>query len=146
MRGGELPPHSARQLYLQKHCTEPSRTHCHQKCSLLATNLSYLLHSPVNHGALFSAHRTLCFLSTAIPHLTEKQGKIKVQLKLAISRLRMVQQKDEAIAKQQRRAMAQLLEVRPLPLFNLPSKLPQSVPALSRPLFHSPPHRSIQPS
>ncbi|KAI9710871.1 MAG: hypothetical protein M1812_007323 [Candelaria pacifica] len=37
-------------------------------------------------------------------------GKIKVQLKLSISRLRMVQQKDTAIAKQQRRAMAQLLE------------------------------------
>jgi len=37
-------------------------------------------------------------------------GKIKVQLKLSISRLRMVQQKDSAIAKQQRRAMAQLLE------------------------------------
>ncbi|KAI9797721.1 MAG: hypothetical protein M1825_005713 [Sarcosagium campestre] len=36
--------------------------------------------------------------------------KIKVQLKLSISRLRMVQQKDIAIAKQQRRAMAQLLE------------------------------------
>jgi len=35
-----------------------------------------------------------------------------VQLKLSISRLRMAQQKDEAIAKQQRRAMAQLLEVR----------------------------------
>ena len=39
------------------------------------------------------------------------QGKVKVQLKLAISRLRMVQQKDTAIAKQQRRSMAQLLEV-----------------------------------
>ena len=39
------------------------------------------------------------------------KSKIKVQLKLAISRLRMVQQKDTAIAKQQRRAMAQLLEV-----------------------------------
>ncbi|QIW99817.1 hypothetical protein AMS68_005335 [Peltaster fructicola] len=37
-------------------------------------------------------------------------NKIKVQLKLTISRLRMVQQKDEALAKQQRRAMAQLLE------------------------------------
>ena len=37
-------------------------------------------------------------------------NKIKVQLKLSISRLRMVQQKDEALAKQQRRAMAQLLE------------------------------------
>ncbi|KAL8902860.1 MAG: hypothetical protein Q9207_004325 [Kuettlingeria erythrocarpa] len=36
--------------------------------------------------------------------------KLKVQLKLAISRLRMVQQKDTAIAKQQRRQMAQLLE------------------------------------
>lgn len=33
-----------------------------------------------------------------------------MQLKLAISRLRMVQQKDTALAKQQRRAMAQLLE------------------------------------
>lgn len=37
-------------------------------------------------------------------------NKIKVQLKLSISRLRMVQQKDEALAKQQRRSMAQLLE------------------------------------
>jgi hypothetical protein len=39
------------------------------------------------------------------------QTKIKVQLKLAIARLRMVQQRDEAISKQQRRSMAQLLEV-----------------------------------
>ncbi|KAL8960318.1 MAG: hypothetical protein Q9193_002962 [Seirophora villosa] len=38
-------------------------------------------------------------------------SKLKVQLKLAISRLRMVQQKDTAIAKQQRRQMAHLLEV-----------------------------------
>jgi vacuolar protein sorting-associated protein IST1 len=37
-------------------------------------------------------------------------NKIKVQLKLSISRLRMVQQKDTALAKQQRRAMAGLLE------------------------------------
>jgi vacuolar protein sorting-associated protein IST1 len=37
-------------------------------------------------------------------------NKIKVQLKLSISRLRMVQQKDEALAKQARRTMAQLLE------------------------------------
>ncbi|KAK5017466.1 regulator of Vps4 activity in the MVB pathway-domain-containing protein [Cryomyces antarcticus] len=37
-------------------------------------------------------------------------SKLKVQLKLSISRLRMTQQKDSAIAKQQRRAMAQLLE------------------------------------
>lgn len=37
-------------------------------------------------------------------------NKLKVQLKLTISRLRMVQQKDEALAKQQRRAMAQLIE------------------------------------
>jgi len=49
------------------------------------------------------------------------QAKIKVQLKLAISRLRMVQQKDTAIAKQQRRAMAQLLEVR----FPAPSMAPK---------------------
>ncbi|KAK0645555.1 regulator of Vps4 activity in the MVB pathway-domain-containing protein [Cercophora newfieldiana] len=37
--------------------------------------------------------------------------KIKVQLKLAIARLRMVQKRDEALAKNQRRVMAQLLEV-----------------------------------
>jgi hypothetical protein len=40
-----------------------------------------------------------------------RQAKLKVQLKLSISRLRMVQQKDSAKAKQQRREMAQLLEV-----------------------------------
>jgi vacuolar protein sorting-associated protein IST1 len=38
------------------------------------------------------------------------QTKIKVQLKLAIARLRMVQHRDEALSKQQRRAMAQLLD------------------------------------
>ncbi|KAJ4349211.1 Vacuolar protein sorting-associated protein ist1 [Ascochyta clinopodiicola] len=38
-------------------------------------------------------------------------NKLKVQLKLSISRLRMVQQKDTAKAKQQRREMAQLLEI-----------------------------------
>ncbi|KAH8804659.1 regulator of Vps4 activity in the MVB pathway-domain-containing protein [Xylogone sp. PMI_703] len=37
-------------------------------------------------------------------------SKLKVQLKLSIARLRMIQQKDEAVSKQQRRAMAQLLE------------------------------------
>ncbi|KAK4109959.1 DUF292-domain-containing protein [Canariomyces notabilis] len=37
-------------------------------------------------------------------------SKIKVQLKLAIARLRMVQKRDEALSKAQRRAMAQLLE------------------------------------
>ncbi|CZS97205.1 probable IST1 Putative translation initiation factor, has a role in resistance to high concentrations of sodium [Rhynchosporium agropyri] len=37
-------------------------------------------------------------------------AKLKVQLKLSIARLRMVQQKDEAVSKQQRRAMAALLE------------------------------------
>ncbi|KAH7119119.1 regulator of Vps4 activity in the MVB pathway-domain-containing protein [Dendryphion nanum] len=37
-------------------------------------------------------------------------NKLKVQLKLSISRLRMTQQKDAAKAKQQRREMAQLLE------------------------------------
>ncbi|KAH8597116.1 regulator of Vps4 activity in the MVB pathway-domain-containing protein [Bisporella sp. PMI_857] len=36
--------------------------------------------------------------------------KLKVQLKLSIARLRMVQQKDEAVSKQQRRAMSTLLE------------------------------------
>ncbi|KAI9847351.1 MAG: hypothetical protein M1838_000935 [Thelocarpon superellum] len=47
----------------------------------------------------------------ALEMLKCTKAKIKVQLKLSISRLRMVQQKDTAIAKQQRRAMAQLLEV-----------------------------------
>ena len=37
-------------------------------------------------------------------------NKIKVQLKLSVSRLRMVQAKDAALAKKQRRDMAQLLE------------------------------------
>lgn len=37
-------------------------------------------------------------------------NRIKVQLKLSIARTRMVQQKDTALAKQQRREMAQLLE------------------------------------
>lgn len=39
------------------------------------------------------------------------QAKLKIQLKLSISRLRMVQQKDSAKVKQQRREMAQLIEV-----------------------------------
>ncbi|KAL8371892.1 hypothetical protein RB595_001613 [Gaeumannomyces hyphopodioides] len=38
------------------------------------------------------------------------QTKIKVQLKLSIARLRMIQQRDEATSKSQRRLMAQLLE------------------------------------
>ncbi|KAH7353740.1 regulator of Vps4 activity in the MVB pathway-domain-containing protein [Plectosphaerella cucumerina] len=38
-------------------------------------------------------------------------NKLKVQLKLAIARLRMVQHRDEALGKTQRRVMAQLLEV-----------------------------------
>jgi len=42
----------------------------------------------------------------------EGQAKLKIQLKLSISRLRMVQQKDSAKVKQQRREMAQLIEVR----------------------------------
>ncbi|KAI0478509.1 DUF292-domain-containing protein [Xylariaceae sp. FL0804] len=37
--------------------------------------------------------------------------RLKVQLKLSIARLRMVQQRDEAMGKAQRRAMAQLIEV-----------------------------------
>ncbi|KAI0458668.1 regulator of Vps4 activity in the MVB pathway-domain-containing protein [Xylaria acuta] len=38
-------------------------------------------------------------------------AKLKVQLKLSIARLRMVQQRDESMGKTQRRTMAQLLEV-----------------------------------
>ncbi|KAI0998021.1 hypothetical protein K3495_g10169 [Podosphaera aphanis] len=41
---------------------------------------------------------------------TVLEAKLKVQLKLSIARLRMVQRKDEAVSKQLRRAMAQLLE------------------------------------
>ncbi|KAF2760147.1 DUF292-domain-containing protein [Pseudovirgaria hyperparasitica] len=37
-------------------------------------------------------------------------NRLKVQLKMSISRLRMVQQKDTALAKQQRRALSQLVE------------------------------------
>lgn len=42
--------------------------------------------------------------------MPQRQTKIKAQLKLAIARLRMVQQRDEQLGKTQRRAMAQLLE------------------------------------
>lgn len=45
-----------------------------------------------------------------MPVISPLTNKIKVQLKLGIARLRMVQQKDTAVAKQQRRAMALLLE------------------------------------
>lgn len=53
-----------------------------------------------------SSYQTLAMA----PATSTLVSKLKVQLKLSITRLRMVQQKDEAIAKQQRRAMAQLLE------------------------------------
>ena len=55
------------------------------------------------------------------------QAKLKVHLKLAISRLRIVQQKDTAVAKQQRRAMAVLLEVLSNPIFS-----PREPPPLDR--------------
>jgi hypothetical protein len=60
-----------------------------------------------------------CKLLASTPRLFDgtdprPQNKLKVQLKLSISRLRMVQQKDSAKAKQQRREMAQLLEVQAL--------------------------------
>jgi hypothetical protein len=51
-----------------------------------------------------------------VQKVNKQQTKLKVQLKLSISRLRMVQQKDSAKAKQQRREMAQLIEVY-MPLF-----------------------------
>lgn len=49
-------------------------------------------------------------MSVSRLQLTIRQTKIKVQLKLSIARLRMVQQRDEALSKTHRRAMAQLLE------------------------------------
>ncbi|KAL6896411.1 DUF292 domain-containing protein [Trichoderma evansii] len=45
-----------------------------------------------------------------MPPTATWQTKLKVQLKLAIARLRMVQQRDEQLGKTHRRAMAQLLE------------------------------------
>lgn len=45
-----------------------------------------------------------------MPPTATWQTKLKVQLKLAIARLRMVQQRDEQLGKTARRAMAQLLE------------------------------------
>ncbi|KAG8425287.1 Vacuolar protein sorting-associated protein ist1 [Metarhizium acridum] len=45
-----------------------------------------------------------------MPPAQSIQTKLKVQLKLAIARLRMVQQRDEQLGKSQQRAMAQLLE------------------------------------
>lgn len=49
-------------------------------------------------------------LSPTMPLTSSLVNKLKVQLKLSVSRLRMVQQKDTALAKQARREMAQLLE------------------------------------
>lgn len=54
---------------------------------------------------------------------TPLKAKLKVHLKLSISRLRIVQQKDQALAKQQRRAMAQLLEV----VSSTPPSLPKHI-------------------
>jgi vacuolar protein sorting-associated protein IST1 len=51
-------------------------------------------------------------MSAAVPRkLTTSQSKLKVALKLSISRLRMAQQKETALSKVARREMAQLLEV-----------------------------------
>lgn len=55
-----------------------------------------------------SAH--IVILSASMAPASSLVNKIKVQLKLSIARTRMVQQKDTALAKQQRREMAQLLE------------------------------------
>ena len=70
----------------------------------------------LNHGA---RSYVSCKLNAKAPRLFDgtdpgPQNKLKVQLKLSISRLRMVQQKDSAKVKQQRREMAQLLEVQAL--------------------------------
>ncbi|KAL5115275.1 MSH2 protein [Pleosporales sp. CAS-2024a] len=75
-------------------------------------------HDDVNRA--LSNNTVLCRLSQALcshlfklqPHARNGAGtaKLKVQLKLSISRLRMVQQKDRAKSKQARREMAQLLE------------------------------------
>lgn len=66
-----------------------------------------------NHGASSIASGTSQHSSRRCQATNIWQAKLKVQLKLSISRLRMVQQKDSAKAKQQRRDMAQLLEVHP---------------------------------
>ncbi|TWU76541.1 hypothetical protein ED733_007777 [Metarhizium rileyi] len=49
-------------------------------------------------------------VSSRTSHDPAEYTKLKVQLKLAIARLRMVQQRDEQLGKSQQRAMAQLLE------------------------------------
>uniref|UniRef100_A0A060TGA7 ARAD1D21934p n=1 Tax=Blastobotrys adeninivorans TaxID=409370 RepID=A0A060TGA7_BLAAD len=46
-----------------------------------------------------------------MPVLSPATSKLKAQLKMAINRLRLIQQRETAIAKQQRRNLAQLLEV-----------------------------------
>ncbi|KAJ9665207.1 Vacuolar protein sorting-associated protein ist1 [Coniosporium apollinis] len=63
-------------------------------------------------------------------------SKLKVQLKLSISRLRMVQQKDSALAKQQRRAMAQLIEVCGI---TLPPKTTPKLSPRAHTLHNNPP-------
>jgi len=49
-----------------------------------------------------------------ISMLTQFKNRLKVQLRLSIERLRIVQNNDIAVSKQQRKKMAELLEVRRL--------------------------------
>jgi vacuolar protein sorting-associated protein IST1 len=83
-----------------------STSYLRLKCFILHVRLALLL-DPHFHP---HCHDTIEVSSPNMPPASTLVNKIKVQLKLGIARLRMVQQKDTALAKQQRRAMAVLLE------------------------------------
>lgn len=69
-----------------------------------------LTHQAAHHSSLTSHRHISSQLSVKMAPSSSVVSKLKVQLKLSIQRLRMTQQKDSALAKQQRRAMAQLIE------------------------------------
>lgn len=90
----------------------PSYLHLpHQTSQRLLRNFGVFLTDVLDYGALTVVGRKCGYRQTLQAVAYDAQNKLKVQLKLSISRLRMTQQKDSAKAKQQRREMAQLLEV-----------------------------------
>ncbi len=90
----------------------PEATICVPRCP--SKNVSASIESDDVHHPCSTPRVAAVRLSTTPPPTmapsTTLINKIKVQLKLSVSRLRMVQAKDAALAKVQRRAMAQLLE------------------------------------
>ncbi|KAG5998177.1 hypothetical protein E4U52_001543 [Claviceps spartinae] len=74
---------------------------------------NFLAHSRRSWKSRRSVLDFLTRLSHKMPNMPTASSiltRLKVQLKLAIARLRMVQQRDEQLGKAQQRAMAQLLE------------------------------------